>query len=209
MKIISTLASFSLLSQIAFSAESHFRSPDVTVVKVEEMYSINSDGGHWIDRSRCEKLNSEYADCTQKFEELTGVPSKETIRVAYGSSDAFICRAVKITTASRESALAVADGIGFFSFGWGEGKFIPADKLKSKGSAHFLNGETAVLNEFSGVAYCWLGSASSSSQAIYTFRPYMRFTDGQNVQFNWDQVEKDYLLKASVHGFDRTKEVLQ
>lgn len=189
--------------------EIHTGSPDLTVLRAEEMFRINSDGGKLIDVATCEKINSQYADCTVRFEELTGLPAKETIHVAYGSADAFVCRALKITTASRKDALAVADGIGFYSTGWGVGRFIPTNKLVKTGIGIFKNGDQAIIHEFSGVYYCWLGSSSSSMYAAYTFRPYMRFTIGDTVQFNWDQVEQNYLLKSSILRFDRTAEVLQ
>lgn len=202
-------ALFVINSQSAMAADIHYRSPDTTVIKVEELYSINNSGGVQLDSRSCPKLDHYRADCTQKFEELTQMPSKETITVALGVSDAFICRVVKITTASRQQALAVADGIGFYSYGWGGGRFIPTNDLKLVGTAQFKNGETAVIHEFSGVASCWLGSASSSMRAVYHFRPYMRFSVGQNLQFNWDQVEHNYTLRSSVRQFDRTSEVLQ
>lgn len=208
MNKIFLAALFVMNSQSATATDLHYRSPDTTVIKVEELYSINNSSGVQFDPRSCQKLDNSRVDCTQKFEEIAQMPSKETITVALGVGDAFVCRVVKITTASREQALAVADGIGFYSYGWGAGKFIPANDLKLVGTAKFKNGETAVIHEFSGVASCWLGSASSSMRAVYHFRPYMRFSVGQNLQFNWDQVENNYTLRSSVRQFDRTSEVL-
>jgi hypothetical protein len=203
------ILAFIFSSQAVLANEIHNRSADITVVKVEEVFTINQPGGRALDLRSCHRLSNNFADCTQSFETLTQMPSKERIEIVLRFRSAFECTAIRVVTASRKSALAAADGIGFFSSGLAEGRFVPISKLKMIGQARFRNGELAVLHEFSGVSSCVQLYPRTSPETIYSFKPYMRFTSGQHTYFNWDQVERNYLLNPSVRGFDRSREVLR
>ncbi len=175
----------------------------------------------------CKELS---IDCKAELESMTGMPfitDASFDRVSYVKTsgypggpegppreahesyytEQFNCQVLEITVASRDPALPEAKGIGF----WFEDafSFIAKDKLVEVGTATLKDGTAATLHKFGALAVCWRGSMSSSSSAVYEFKPFMKFEAEGKCYFNWDTVADNYLISSSVKSIDRSAEVLE
>jgi hypothetical protein len=169
-------------------------------------------------------------DCTAELESLTGLDfiteavfynvfhtvvtydddaptndAGQTVEKWY--SEGFNCWVLQITTASRSAALEHADGIGFYYDG--DFGYMPRNQLFPSGFATFKNGDEATLHEFGEVAVCWSGSMSSSMNAVYQFKPFMKFVSGDTCYLKWDYVPENYRISSSIESFDRSAEILR
>jgi hypothetical protein len=76
------------------------------------------------------------------------------------------------------------------------------------------DGSIGEVHKFIGTAFCWQGTASSSTQATYSFKPFVEF-NGQNGEVfrNWDTSTENYNLGRVngnwVKSFDRSSELLK
>ncbi len=121
----------------------------------------------------------------------------------------FSCALQEIQTASRESALYSATGIGFFFAD--TLTTIPSTELLSPSPAVSQSGEKLAIHRFVTATFCTSGTRSAALRATYSFRPYMEFTgNGQVIYRTWDAVSGDYVIsESSVRAFDRSSQVLQ
>jgi hypothetical protein len=214
-------------------------SGDTTVLKsFNTGVSIGSGGGaQSIDLNVCDKLEGgetyAYFECTRAIESAIAASHPEIVGPVLGrnvvaaerssSNDAwrvnqYFCRLLEIQTVTRNAALQNAEGIGFSYEG--AFSFIPLEKLVAIGTATLRNGETATLHRFQAPAFCWRGSATSSSRATYDFKPFLQFKAANGDVFrNWDSVPQNYAVGrvgfngttsngSWIEGFDRSAEVL-
>lgn len=195
-----TLATFQVANAYVITDQV---SPDVTVLSAHVGTPIGGSGGP--SYPQCGN------DCTAAHEQLFNSPALHEIRGVNHPS--FFCRLLVVQTVTRAAALDSAVGIGFYYSGWGqEGRFIPKAQLVPQGTVRLKNGEVGVVHRFTGLANCWLGSASSSTQANYIFKPYIAFhqpVTRTTIEYrNWDMAG-DYVINTNVLDFDRSRDVLQ
>ncbi len=183
------------------------RSDDLSVLRANATDAIGGDGAPGFREAECTPINDWSMDCTSAFEARYGVPALHRISVPRLSGH-FYCRVLYVETATKQGALDVSDGIGFFYRGYGsEGRFVPRDRLVQVGTATRLDGAPMAVHRFAGFANCWNGSASSSSLATYTFKPFVQFDSHDGTLYrNWDAAT-DYVIKPSFPSFDRASDV--
>jgi len=179
---------------------------DVTVVRA-------STAPLQLDTGRCKAADAGSIDCTEELAARFQAPSLHRIMLNAGQ-DISRCALLRVTTAGKDAALAGAAGIGFWSAQTAAGNvaaddvglFLPKGRLKPVGTATLLNGETATLHEFVGVANCQAGSSGDLSRL---FKPYMEFEDGNDGRTfrNWD-LASNYRIGGDVTQFDRSGDVL-
>jgi hypothetical protein len=165
-----------------------------------------------IDRSQCVSMDGIALDCTHALAAATGAPSLHQVVVPSGQNDSS-CLLLRVTVASKDTGLANAMGIGFWSSQENNGtlapddsgRFVPKAQLKTVGTATLRSSGAAALHEFVGVN-C---SAGGSGEIARLFKPYMEFDGGGTapVFHNWDRAS-NYRIGLSVPGFDRSTDVL-
>jgi hypothetical protein len=180
---------------------------DVTVIRAATAPLI-------IDKSQCQAIDSASLDCTDALSRTANAPSFHRVVLAT-DADATACALVRVTTASKDSGLANASGIGFWSAqaaggnqaAEDSGRFVPKNQLKSAGTATLLNGAPATLHEFVGVANCPIRGLDSLDRL---FKPYMQFEGGADGKIfrNWD-LATNYRISSAVTEFDRGDHVLR
>jgi hypothetical protein len=152
-------------------------------------------------------------DCTDALAQASNAPSFH--RVVFGGGlNVTGCSLLRITTASKETGLADASGIGFWSAQAAGGNqtpensglFVKKSQLRAAGTATLVSGARASLHEFVGVANC---PASGSEPLSRLFKPYMQFegADGKTYR-NWD-LNPNYLINRDAPQFDRSADVLR
>jgi hypothetical protein len=168
-----------------------------------------------LNTSQCTAIDGISVDCTAALGQAAGgAPAFHRVVLAAGQNVAG-CAVVRVTTASKDTGLANASGIGFWSSQAADGnlaaedsgRFAPKASLKPIGSATLRNGAPATLHEFVGVTNCPLGQGSSLSRL---FKPYMQFegaADGRTFR-NWDLAE-NYRISSDITQFDRSTDVLR
>jgi hypothetical protein len=166
-----------------------------------------------LQTSECAAIDAASVDCSDALARSAGAPAFHRVVVTANSSLSG-CALLRVTTASKDTGLANATGIGFWSAAAADGnqaaensgRFIPKAELKSVGSATLANGAAATLNEFVGVANCPLAPVGATSRL---FKPYMQFAgpDGRTFR-NWDLAE-NYRISPTILQFDRSNHVLR
>lgn len=164
--------------------------------------------------NQCTAIDGVSVDCTEALTQVTGAPSLH--RVVFGASQTFAgCLLLRVTTAGKDTGLANSTGIGFWSAqvaagnqaAEDSGRFVPKARLKAVGTATLVNGATATLHEFVGVANCPAGGGVVMSRL---FKPYMQFegaADGRIFR-NWD-LAQNYRISPGITSFDRSGDVLR
>jgi hypothetical protein len=182
---------------------------DVTVVRA----TTSPVSG--LDTSQCTAIDAVSVDCTARLTQVSGgAPAFHRVILA-AAQDLSGCAVVRVTTASKDAAVANASGIGFWSAqaaganvaAENSGRFVARAGLKSNGPATLLNGTPATLHEFAGLANCPLGQGSVMGRL---FKPYMQFEgapDGRIFR-NWDLAE-NYRIDGAIAQFDRSPQVLR
>lgn len=178
---------------------------DVTVTKANATSAIN------LDTSTCIPTASGDIDCTAALARVAGAPSFHTVVVQAGYKFGG-CNLLKVTTASKQSGLANATGIGWYAAevvagnqAMSSGRFVPSSELKLVGSAVLKNGAPATLHQFAGVANCAVGQGAFEK----SFKPFMQFDaspDGK-IYRNWD-ASPNYRITRGAPQFDRSGTVL-
>jgi hypothetical protein len=179
---------------------------DVTVVRAATAPLV-------LDTSRCRPIDSVSVDCTDALAQVSGAPSLHRVVLA-STPDVSGCALLRVTTVSKNSGLANATGIGFWSAAAAEGnqaaedsgRFVGKAQLRAVGSATLRSGAAATLHEFVGVTNCPVGSTGSLSRL---FKPYMQFegaADGKTYR-NWD-LASNYRVSRALPQFDRGEDVL-
>jgi hypothetical protein len=164
--------------------------------------------------NQCTAIDGVSVECTNAIARMTGAPSLH--RAVFGANQNFGgCALLRVTTASKDAALANATGIGFWSAQETEGnltpensgRFVPKAALKAIGQAVLRSGAPATLHEFVGVANCPLGGGVVAGRL---FKPYMQFEGGADgrVFRNWDLAE-NYRISPAITRFDRSADVLR
>jgi len=181
---------------------------DVTVVRA-------STSPVALDTAQCTPVDAGSVDCTEALAQSTGgAPALHRVVVGAGQSLAG-CALLRVTTASKDTGLANASGVGFWSAQGAagniapenSGRFVPKAAMKAVGTATLRNGAASTLHEFVGLSNCPLGNGTSFERL---FKPYMQFegaADGRIFR-NWDLAE-NYRISAAITQFDRSAEVLR
>lgn len=168
-----------------------------------------------LNTTQCTAIDDTSVDCTAALVQATGgAPAFHRVVLATGQ-DVAGCAVVRVTTASKDTGLAAASGIGFWSSQAADGnlaaedsgRFVPSAALRAVGSATLRNGAAATLHEFVGVTNCPLGGGSAMARL---FKPYMQFEgtpDGRTFR-NWDLAD-NYRISRIITTFDRSAEVLR
>lgn len=167
-----------------------------------------------LDTARCRPIDAGMIDCTEELAARSNTPAFHRVLFSAGQNISG-CALLRVTTAGKDAGLANATGIGFYSAQAATGSqanddvglFVPKSRLKPIGTAAFLNGETATLHEFVGVANCQAGGSGALSRL---FKPYMEFigaNDGRMFR-NWD-LAANYRVGGDVTQFDRSGDVLR
>jgi hypothetical protein len=150
-------------------------------------------------------------DCTAALGQAFGAPSLHTVIVPSGY-DFGGCEVLRVTTASKQTGLANATGIGWYSAEatagaqtMTSGRFIPKADLKQVGTGTLKSGAPAILHEFVGVTNCSAGQGSLDK----LFKPFMQFENSPdgNIYRNWD-LAQDYRISRAFPQFDRSGDVL-
>jgi hypothetical protein len=167
-----------------------------------------------IQTSQCQPIDPASVDCTNAIAQAAGAPAFHRIVMAVNQPVAG-CALVKVTTVSKNTGLADASGIGFWSAMAADGnqapensgRFIAPAQLKSVGTATLKNGAAATLHEFVGISNCPIGANGSMSRL---FKPYMQFENAPNgdIHRNWD-VAENYRISRTILQFDRSNDVLE
>jgi hypothetical protein len=119
-----------------------------------------------------------------------------------------------VTTVSKDTGLANATGIGFWSTQAAaanqapenSGQFVAKAQLKAVGTAALVSGASATLHDFVGVANCQAGGTDSLDRI---FKPYMQFTEPDGtILHNWD-LSQNYRISRTTTAFDRSADVLR
>jgi hypothetical protein len=139
------------------------------------------------------------------LEILNGIESSST---RFSVRD-YSCSLQEVQTASREAALPMSSGIGFF-FG-NTIRTVATEDLTVNARARSRTGETLLIHRFLAPAFCWNGSTSSTMHSNYAFRPYLEYVDTNRTIFRtWDNVNSDYIIsEGSARSFDRSASILQ
>jgi hypothetical protein len=167
-----------------------------------------------VNTGACVAIDGASLDCTAALAEATGSPAFHRVVLPAGQ-DLTGCALLRVTTASKNTGLANASGIGFWSAQATEGNQAPEDSglfvargaFKTIGTGTLLSGAPATLHEFIGVANCPAGGTSSFDRL---FKPYMQFegaADGK-IYRNWD-VADNYRISRAVTQIDRSGDVLR
>jgi len=181
---------------------------DVTVVRATTTPAVA------LPTSQCAALDAGSVDCTDALALSAGAPALHRVVVA-ANQDLSACSLLRVTTASKDTAVANASGIGFWSAqakdgnqtAEDSGRFVPASQLKAVGRATLASGVAATLHEFVGVANCPAGDSTSFARL---FKPFMQFdgaADGR-VFRNWD-LAPNYSISLAAPQFDRGAVVLR
>ena len=180
---------------------------DVTVVRAATSPLI-------LDKSQCRVIDSASLDCTDALARMANAPSFHRVVFAT-NADITACALLRVTTASKDSGLANASGIGFWSAqaasgnqaAEDSGRFVLKNQLKPVGTGTLLNGATATLHDFVGVSNCPLAAPGSLARF---FKPYMQFEGGPDGKIfrNWD-LAANYRISTAVASFDRSNDVLR
>jgi hypothetical protein len=167
-----------------------------------------------IDRARCRPGDAQTLDCTAELQRTAGAPSLERLIVpaGYGFEG---CRILRVTTATKQTALPAGLGIGFYAatstggqLSTNLGRRVPNDSLKSTGNAVLKNGQPAVLHEFAGIVSCTAGPGVAAGKLL---KPFVDFMGGPptTIYRNWDPIDGNYALGGPTTRLDRTPEVLR
>lgn len=237
--IIKILALMAVSTASAHAATIDQESGDTTVLKAFNTgVAIGVGSGALpIDLSLCYKVEGSetygYFECARAMEKAIAASHPEIVGPIIGRSivaaerssndqewqvNQYFCRLLEIQTVTRNAALQSAEGIGF-SYD-GSISFSALDRLVAIGTATLRNGESATIHRFQAPAFCWRGSATSSSRATYDFKPFLQFKAVNGDVFrNWDAVPQNYAVGrvgfngttsngSWIEGFDRSAEVL-
>jgi hypothetical protein len=178
---------------------------DVTVTKATATAPLQ------LDTSACPPADPGNLDCTAVFTRQFGAPSLHAVVVPTDYNFAG-CNLLRVTTASKQTGLANATGIGWYaaeatagSQAMTSGRFVAKDQLKQTGPATLKNGAPALLHEFIGVVNCPAGQGSLDR----LFKPYMQFENAPDgkIYRNWDLAE-NYRISRAFPQFDRSGDVL-
>ena len=167
-----------------------------------------------LTTTACTAIDTMSVDCTAAVEQAVGAPAFHRVVLASGQN-VMGCALLRVTTASKNAALATASGIGFWSAqatdgnqsAEDSGRFVPKTAFRLTGAAMLRNGEPATLHEFVGVTNCSLGEDSSMARL---FKPYMQFEAAANATIfrNWD-LGGNYRISRTITAFDRSADVLR
>ncbi len=167
-----------------------------------------------VDRTQCAGLDALSVDCTATLTAAAKAPAfHQLVLPAQGALPT--CRLIRVTTASKDTGLANASGIGFWSAGatagnrenHDAGRFIATTQLERSGAATLSNGAAAVLHDFVGLVDCGAGDGPPLDRL---FKPYMQFegaADGKIFR-NWD-LAANYRISRAITQFDRSGDVLR
>jgi len=178
---------------------------DVTVTQATATTALQ------LDASTCRPADPGNADCTAALARAFGAPSLHTVSVPAGYDFAG-CNVLRVVTASKQSGLANASGIGWYAADATTGnqsatigRFVAKDQLKQVGTATLKSGAPALLHEFVGVANCSVGAASLDR----LFKPYMQFENSPDdkIYRNWD-LAQNYRISRAFAQFNRSGDVL-
>jgi hypothetical protein len=178
---------------------------DVTVTRAAATTPVTLDTG------TCKPVDPGNVDCTAALAAQSGAPALHTLVVPAGYDFAG-CNLLRVTTASKQTGLANATGIGWYSAdataaaqAMTSGRFVPKDQLKQTGTATLKSGAPAVLHEFVAVANCTAGQGSLDR----LFKPFMQFDDAPDgkIYRNWD-LAQNYRISRAFPQFDRGGDVL-
>lgn len=180
-------------------------SDDVTVLRARATEPLALDAG------KCVAAAAGTVDCTAALEQRFGAPSLHALIVPSGYDFAG-CNLVRVTTASKTSAVAASTGIGWYaaeatagSQSMTSGRLVNTGRFKQTGTANLKVGGAGLLHEFVGVANCTVDQSSADR----LFKPYLQFenaADG-NIYRNWDR-SPNYRLSRTAPQFDRSAQVL-
>jgi hypothetical protein len=178
---------------------------DVTVVKAAATTPLN------LTTAGCDPAANGNVDCTAMVARRAGAPTLQTV-VVPKNYDFAGCTLLTVTTASKQSGIAAATGIGWYaadtvagSQAMTSGSFVRSGELKSAGTGVLKGGAPAVFHVFSGVANCSVGQGSFSK----LFKPYMQFENSPDgkIYRNWD-VAPNYAISRAAPQFDNSATVL-
>jgi hypothetical protein len=178
---------------------------DVSVTKAAALEPLN------ITTAACPPADPGNVDCTAALGSALGAPSLHAVIVPSNYNFAG-CNALRVTTASKQTGLANASAVGWYSAeatagqqAMSSGRLVPKSELKQVGTATLKSGAPALLHEFVAVANCPAGQGSFDK----LFKPYMQFdnaADGK-IYRNWDLAE-NYRISRAFPQFDRSGDVL-
>jgi hypothetical protein len=114
-----------------------------------------------LDTSRCTRTDAGLIDCTDALAQAANAPSFHRV-VLTANANVSSCALLRVTMASKDTGLANASGIGFYSAAVSggnlapedSGRFIPKARLKASGIATLKSGAPATLHDFVGVTNC-------------------------------------------------------
>lgn len=168
-----------------------------------------------LNTANCTAVDGNSMDCTDALAQAAGAPGFHRVLVAANANLA-ACALLRVTTASKNAALANTTGIGFWSASIAggnitaedSGRFVAKAKLKAVGTATLRGGAAATLHEFAGVVNCNTGAGQQPPGRL--FKPYMQFDAPADAKIfrNWD-LATNYLISSTVTQFDRSADVLQ
>jgi hypothetical protein len=167
-----------------------------------------------VDIARCRPDVSNTFDCTQELQRVAEAPSLERVTVPAGYNFAG-CQLLRVTTATKNTALPDALGIGFYAadttsaqLSSDRGRLIPKSEFKSVGDAVLKNGQPAVLHEFVATVNCEVAPGTAAGKQ---FKPYAEFVGGppRTLYHNWDPITDNYAVGGQTTQLDRSAEVLQ
>jgi len=179
---------------------------DITVVKAAATAALA------LDTSKCRPAGAGNIDCTDALSAKFGAPALHNVIVPAGYNFAG-CNLLTVTTASKQTGLANAAGIGWFAAdataaeqAMTTGRFVTGGALRSVGAGLLKTGEPAVLQMFVGVANCTIGTSSYDK----LFKPFMQFENSPDGRFfrNWDR-SPNYRISRTAAQFDRTGDILR
>jgi hypothetical protein len=159
----------------------------------------------------CSAATPGSVDCTAALTAKAGAPALHTVIVPVGYNFAG-CNLLTVTTASKQTGLNDATGIGWYASdvvagnqSMSNGTFVPSAALKQVGTAPLKGGVPGVQHQFAGVANCTVGQASYDK----LFKPYMQFDNAPdgNTYRNWDR-SANYRISRAAPQFDRSGDVL-
>jgi hypothetical protein len=159
-----------------------------------------------LDVAQCTPIEDTSVDGTDQLTQSTSLPAFHRVVMAR-DQDPDGCALLRVTTASRNGALANTTGIGFWSAQAANGnlapensgRFVTTGALRQAGNATLTNGTPATLHEFVGVANCAAGDTTLDR----LFKPFMQFENSADGRIfrHWDLAE-NYRISAAVTQFD-------
>jgi hypothetical protein len=199
---------FSVGSEIAQARIVNQLSPDLMILRAEEIADLNTTSTSSIQLKDCDNHTrpdySSWFDCTKALEKKYNAPALNSIYLKQDSS--IECKIQRVKVLVKKIAMSSSSGIGFSHGRKGQGyniKLLDRFSLKVIEQRTLGNQIPVFVYEFIGISSCQLDGVKAS----YQFRPFLTFQTQAGSRYrSWDKFGF-YQIPPSDTGFDQSSQV--